>query len=296
MKFVNFCVILAALFAVCYSRDIYVNTSSQLENAMKGPLAGDNIIVAPGKYNLYTQSYIPWNIVKVVGTADKPISLTCAVRGLCEIDDGIVLSASSYFTVSGFKIGRPYVYDAFTTQDCDHITLSYNDFHDGDDNNVWIVRTSNCDIKSCSFQSTGKAINLLQTYDSSINQCNFGESINDVVIYIENSTKIEFSRNEIYGSKTSYGGGSWVVEVNAGGNVISNNEFGFGFSVNQKPLNGYLAKGSCLYGPTTLQNNLMDLNSGMGFAGCKDYKNRVCASNSVVGGASFTDGDVDNTC
>jgi len=296
MKFVNFCVILAAFFAVCYSREIYVNTSSELEKIMTGPLAGDNIIVSPGRYSLYTQPYITWNIAKVVGTESKPITLSCAVQGLCEIDDAIVVSASSYFTISGFKIGRLRVYDAITIQDCDHISLSHLDIHDGEDNNLWIVRTSNCDVKSCNFQSTNKAINIVKSLDCSFDQCNFGESINDVVLYIDNSTQIEFTRNEIYGSKSSYGGGSWVVEINAGGNLISDNQFGFGFSVNQKPLKGYLASGSCLYGPTTLKNNLMDLNSGMGFAGCKDYKNKVCASNSVVGGASFTDGDIDGSC
>jgi len=295
MKFCYFCLIFAACFAVSYSRDIYVNSTTELQNAMKMLLPGDKVVVSPGKYQIHTQTYSAWNI-KAAGTSEKPISLSCAVDGLCDLRDSIVLSSSSYFTISGFTVGTSYTYDAITVQDCDHITLNSLNIHDGDDDNLWVLRSSYCTIKSCTFGTSQKAIFFQQGSDSTVSQCTFGKGISDNVLYIDNCTNVEFSSNEVYGSKGSYSAGSWIVENDAGGNLIADNDFGFGFMKYQIPLNGYLAKGTCLYGPTTLKNNYMDLKSGTGFAGCKDYKNRVCASNVVAGGATFTDGDIDNTC
>jgi len=294
MNFGYLCLVFAAFFAVGYSRDIYVNTSSQLATIMKGALPGDNVFVAPGSYQIETQASLPWYI-NAKGTSDKPIVMSCAVKGLCVIADPVVLASASYLSVVGFSVGTSSAFDAMTVQDSSHVTLDTIQFHDGDDSNLWIVRSSYCTVKSSTFERTNRAVHVHDSSDNTITSCTFGKYINDLVLYIENSTRCEFSNNEVYASESSYGGGSWVVEYDAGGNMFSSNNFGFSFSKYQKTLNGYLAKGTCLYGPTTLKNNYMDLKNGVGFAGCKDYKNRVCASN-VVAGATITDGDIDQSC
>jgi len=295
MKYCYLCLVFAACFAVGYSRDLYANTTSQLKSFMSVVQPGDRVIVAAGRYQPESQARLPWNIV-AKGLPEKPITLICGTPGLCEIANSIVVSGSSYFTINGFAITATLCYDALTVQDSHHIALDSLRLHGCDHNNLWLVRTSNCGVKYCNFELTKDAMTLLSCSEVAVSFCTFGNNIDGVVAFFDNSTKCQFSRNEIYGSKTSYGGGSWIVERDSGGNVFADNDFGFSFSKYQKPLNGYLAKGTCKYGPTILRNNFMDLKSGMGFAGCKSYKNKVCASNAVVGGAAVTDGDIDKSC
>ena len=291
MKFVFFCLVLAACFAAGYSRVIYVNTTADLVKAMEASKPGDNIVAYPGKYKMENYGF-----KTVVGTADKPILLSCSVEGLCLFADSVVLWSCSYLTITGFIFDVFSVPDALTIQDSDHILVNSVTFRGGDDSNVWMVRSSYCTLKYCSFERTTIGINVLSGSDNTIDLCEFGKAISDNVIYINNGTNMVFSRNNVYGGQNCYTAGSWIVEVDAGGNSFTDNSFGFVFSSYQRPLNGYLAKGTCVYGPSTLKNNFMDLKSGTGFAGCKDYHNKVCASNSVVGGATFTDGDVDQSC
>jgi len=295
MKFDYFCLFFAAFFAVCYSRDIHVTNATELVDSMNVAQPGDHVIVAPGSYQINKMAYSSW-FITASGSPNKDITLACAVEGLCRIADSIVLSNVSYMTITDFSIGIIMSYDAISLQDCNHITLNNLKITNGDDNNLHFLRSSYCTVKSCNFGISKNAIKLSQSSDITITSCTIGEFIDDYALYIDNSTKCEFSGNKITSGERSCSSGSWVVEYDAGGNLISGNDFGFTYSKYQKQLNGYLAKGTCLYGPTTLKNNFMDLQSGTGFAGCKDYKNKVCASNKIVGGATFTDGDIDKSC
>jgi len=289
------CAILAACFAVCYSRDISVNSSAELETAMKNVLPGDKVIVAPGKYQINSQTHSNW-IINAAGTSEKPIVLTCAVEGLCLINDAITMGGCSYFTFAGFAISNPpYSTSPLTVQDCNHITLTSLDIDGGDDQTLWFLRTSFSTIQSCTFTGSKVAIWMGGAMDNTFTSCTIGNGPKDYGIYISNSTRNEFSKNHI-SCETISSGGSWILEYDSGGNMFSDNEFGFVYTRYQKSLNGYLARGNCVYGPTTLENNYMDLKSGVAFAGCKDYKNRVCDSNVVDGDATFTDGHIDHSC
>jgi len=295
MKFVYACLVFAACFAACYSRDIYVNTTTQFQNAIKNILPGDTIIVAAGKYQIAPQAYSTVDII-ARGTSDKPITLTCEVTGFCEFDDSFVIGGSSYFKMCGIILGFYYKFNALTVQDSDHVTLSYLTIRHGENNNLWLLRSTDCTVDHCSFGDSDKGLHIEDGSDNTVvNHCTFGDGFDKVAVYIRNSTKATFSDNVING-RSKLSSGSWIIEYDAGGNLISDNEFGFSFAKYQLSLNGYLAKGSCLYGPTTLKKNYMDLKKGVGFAGCKDYKNRVCASNVIDGAATLTDGDIDQSC
>jgi hypothetical protein len=283
----------AACFAACYSRDIYVNTTTQIMSAMKEVLPGDNVIVVPGRYRLDTQTQFYWNI-KAVGTSDKPISLRCAEPGLCIIDNSLIIGGSSYFTLSGFRLGRSSTFQALSVEGCDHISLSSIDIQYGDDENLWLLRSSFCTLDSVTFSSSKEAIQIDDCSDISIKSSTIRDGSRDKAVYVRNSTRVEFAQN-LFICETMVEGGSWIFEDDAGGNLFDSNSFGFVFAKYQRKLNGYLVDGN-KYGPSTLSNNYMDLKNGIGFAGCKDYKNRVCKSNVVDGGATFTDGDVDPSC
>jgi len=295
MKSGYLCLVFAACFAVGYSRDLFVNTTSQLDAVMKTVQPGDTVNVAAGFYRFHMQDF-PW-MIQAKGLPDKPITLLCERSGLCEIFDQVDVGASSYFTISGFKIGNSYSDTALGIFRSDHIALYGLYVNGGKSHNAWVTSTSSLIINQCTFlQTQGNSLDIVDSSEVSVKYCTFREWIGNYVALFRNTTKSVFTDNEIYGGPGSYkDGGSWIVEMDSGGNEFSYNQFGFSFSWYQRTLNGYLAKGTCQYGPSILKRNFMDLNKGTGFAGCKVYNNKVCASN-VVAGATFTDGDIDKSC
>jgi len=224
MKSIISLFVIAAIAAVsnasCPMTDVNVEDASQFQSALQTAKAGTRIVLTSiGSYSFKSNGFT----INLLGQPDCPIVITSKIVFdlLANVEGPVNFTNSQYVQVEKIAF-TPYYEDKDVVVSGQYITFDRTTFT----KEALILQNANhITVKNSTFDSDDYGITMLETSDSSVDNCTFSNNFSDKAIRIMKSENIMVSSCSFWGREENHDGKTGILMTNSNGIKLSDNFF-----------------------------------------------------------------------